>query len=177
MASIERKLTFLRLTILAAVTLLIIAPIWFWVSPDSFGYVSSGDPIVQAYGGIDRLNNTQRVAGYLVTMIPISLIIWSLVLLYKLTRLLAAGQWFEQPCERIFNRIGILLLIYSIASILRRTLLVLVLTITNPPGERMLSIQIDGSDLGTIVPALMALVIAHMVQLARAQRDELNQII
>jgi hypothetical protein len=177
MAKIERKLAFLRVTIITVVTLVIITPMWFWVSPDSFQYISAGDHIVEKFGGIERLNQAQRIGGYLATMIPISLLIWTLVLLYRLTIYLAAGQWFDQPCERIFNKIGTLLLLQAATSILSRTLLVLILTITNPPGERALYIGIESSDITTLVPALLSLVIAHMMQMARAQRDELNQII
>lgn len=177
MTVIEKKLRLLRVVISVLMVIIIFSHIWLWLWPESFGLFSNGNSIVTNYVGMDRLSTLQRTGGFLVTLLPRAVLIFVLWNLYRLTRLLSVGQWFDQSCETICRRVGKLLFIYIGTNIIQRTLLVLVITATNPPGEKQLAVQFSSDDVAMLMPALLALIISHMIQLARAQQDELREIV
>lgn len=177
MADIQRNIGILRVIVWATIAMVLAGQLWFWLAPESFELISATHPIISDYGGIERLNTMQRVLGFFVTLLPKAALVWAMILLLQLTRALKAGQWFDTRSEKLCNRIGRWLVIYVGLTILHRTLLVLVITMTNPVGERQLAFSLSTDDLMALVPALLAMIIGHMVKLARAQRDELNEII
>lgn len=177
MANIEKKLRLLRVVIGTLIVLIISSHVWLWAWPETFALVSSGNPIVANHGGMDRLSLLQRLGGFSVTLLPNLVLILVLWNLHRLTHLLSAGHWFDQPCEMIFRKVGKLLFWYIGLNIMQRTLLVLVLTATNPPGEKQFAVQFSSNDVAMLMPALLALIISHMIHLARAQQEELKEIV
>lgn len=177
MANISRSIKFLRVIVITTVVLLLASQFWFWASPYTFDFISLEHPILDEYGGIEALNTKQKIMGFVITSIPMVTLLWSLVLLLKLTKILAAGRWFDKSCEDYCARVGRWLVIYVVLSVLHRTALVSAITMDNPPGERHFNISFSTDDLMALVPAIFALIIGHMVRLARKQQDELNEII
>lgn len=177
MTDVQKNLKFLKVAIACFITLIVVAQIWFWFWPKSYAYIAPTNEIVAAYGGLEKLTFAQKAGGFISTALPQFFLVWSLTLLFRLTTLLQNGLWFDEQCELICIRVGKLLFIYIGAHIISHTLLVLSLTANNPPGEKALALQLSSSDLSTLVPALLALIIGHMMRLARIQRDELNAIV
>jgi len=177
MANISRSIKFLRIVVISTITLLSISQFWFWLAPYSFEFISFDYPLLDEIGGIKALNGKQKLLGFFITAIPMATLIWSLILLMKLTKILAAGKWFDKLCEDYCNQVGRWLVIYVILNILHRTVLVTAVTMDNPPGARHFTISFSTDDLMALVPAIFALIIGHMVRLAREKQDELNEII
>lgn len=177
MADIEKKLSLLRLVIATLMFIIVASHVWLWVWPESFSYFSTGNTLVDSRGGMDRLEPWQRIIGSIVNFLPKVFLLLVFISLYRLTRLLSSGQWFDVTCEILCQRVGKLLFAYIIAKIAQRTVLVLVITATNPKGQKELAIQFSSQDITMLMPALLSLIIGHMIQLARAQRDELNEIV
>lgn len=177
MANIGRSIKFLRIIVISTIALLLISQFWFWASPYTFDFISLEHPILDEYGGIQALNTKQRILGFVITSVPKVILLWSLMLLLKLTKILAAGKWFDKLCEDYCTRVGHWLVIYVVLNVLHRTVLVGAITMDNPPGERHFTISFSTDDLMALVPALLALIIGYMVRLAREQRDELNEIV
>ncbi len=177
MANVSRSIRTLRAIVITIILVVIIAQFWFWLEPASFKWISASHPIISEYGGIGELDTTQKILGFLITLLPKVTLLWSMFLLLRLTKVLTAEKWFDQECEDCCLQIGKWLIAYVILVVVHRTLLVLALTMTAPAGKKELAISISSSDLIALVPALLALIIGHMVKLARAQRDELNEIV
>ncbi len=177
MADIEKKLSLLRIVIATLMLIIVASHIWLWAWPESFGYFSAGNILVESRGGMDNLETWQRTLGFVVNFLPKVFLLLVLISLYRLTRLLSSGQWFDIACEVLCQRVGRFLFAYIIANIIQRTILVLVITATYPKGEKELAIEFGSQDVAMLMPALLSLIIGHMIQLARAQRDELNEIV
>jgi len=170
------SLTVLKWVIYVSFLGALVPVIWKWTDPASFS-VFNKDDIVEAYGGYARLALWQRFAGFSVNALPQACLAYALYCLWRLIQQLEAGDWFGQKNESFWRAIGQAMLWYAVANWLGETLLILVLTATNGPGHRELTVSISNYDVLGLIPALMAFVIARMVSLARAQRDELNEIV
>lgn len=177
MTSVERNIKILKGVVIFAALIILVAHFWFWLDPQSFGAISAKHEIISEYGGVEALDKYQQILGFAITAVPKIALLWALALLVRLANILSAGNWFGRECEDCCVSIGRWLVLFVVLSVLHRTLLVLVITMHYPPGERLLAFFISNDDLMTIVPALLALIIGHMVRLARAQRDELNEIV
>lgn len=177
MAGISRSILFLRIVIGALVLMVTVAHFWFWLDPASFAKIGSMNPIIERFGGPENFDTRERWLGFFITALPEAALIWAMYLLFQLTRILSAGNWFDEASEICCRRIGRWLVIYVGLSILHRSLLSIALTYADGPGERQLAISFSNHDLMALVPALLAVVIGHMIKLARAQRDELREII
>ena len=140
-------------------------------------FITLDHDILDDYGGIEALSIKQKFLGFVITSVPLLAMVWSLILLLRLTSILAAGKWFDRSCEDYCIKVGRWMVVYVILNILHRTALVGAITMDNPPGERHLAISFSSNDLLALVPALLALIIGHMVRLAREQQEELNEII
>lgn len=177
MATVSRNLLMLQLVIGALALMITVAHFWFWFDPESFAKLAAPDPIIEAYGGMEALTSHKRLLVVLISAVPNLALLWALFHLYRLTVILSGGRWFDEDSEIGCRRVGRWLLIYVGLSIISRTAMIWALTYDNPPGERHIAISFSNHDLMALVPALLALVIGHMVKLARAQRDELREII
>lgn len=177
MANINRSIKFLRIVVTVALALLLVAQVWFWTAPVAFDFITLDHSILDDYGGIEALNTGQKLLGFAITSIPLLVMVWSLIILLRLTSILAAGKWFDQRCEDYCLKVGRWLVIYVVLNILHRTALVWAITMDNLPGDRHLAISFSTDDLLALVPSLLALIIGHMVRLAREQQEELNEIV
>lgn len=177
MTNVRRSIKILKMVVIATIILVIVGQFWFWLEPFSVDLISATHPIISEYGGIGKLDSTQRAWGFAVTLIPKLALLWSMLLLLQLANALEAGRWFDRECENCCTRIGRWLIVYVALTVVHRTFLVMVITMNNPVGERHLALSVSSDDLMALVPALLALIIGHMVKLARAQRDELNEIV
>ena len=166
----------LRWLIYISIIVVIVPILWMWTSPETFLHVG-GNLLIEKYGGFERLNWWQQLLGLTITLIPAVLFSLALVCLLPLIRLAEQGDWFNAVAEQYCVRAGKLLLWHALANWLSQTALVLVMTATNPPGQRALMISFKSDDLLSLIPALMALAIAHMMRVGRAQREELNEIV
>jgi len=176
MSSVSRSLTALTWILYPLALLIMLAPLLLFWAPSN-DYVTIDNDIIEAYGGLDALVQWQRIAGFFVTSLPSVALLWSIFLLLKLVKALKEGEWFSETSEKLCRRFGYAMLWYVAMEFIHRTLLVMVITATYPEGERHFSISLSSDDLIALVPAIFALIFAHMVSLGREQQNELKQII
>lgn len=175
MANVSRSLTALTFVIFPLAFVIAAAPfIFFWLPPE-IAFVSH--ELLDKHGGVNSLALWQKILGFFVTCLPAFFLLWALYSLKRLVSALKEGKWFEENSETLCRQFGSAMLWYVGAQILHRTLLVLVLTATNPPGERELTIALTNHDLIALLPAIFAMIFAHLVGLSRAQHEELKQIV
>jgi len=176
MSNIEKQLTLFKWVIYNIATIVALTPILLFWSPDSVQPFFQHE-LIEQFGGTVTLASWQKLLGFFVASLPAACMIWALSALLQLTRLLGEGLWFDMASEIQCRRFAKALLWFVAMEIIHRTLLVLVLTVTNPVGEKHLYVAVSSNDLMTLVPAILTLIFAHMVSLARAQQRELQQIV
>ncbi len=86
--------------------------------------------------------------------------------------LLGRSAIFDRAAPRILVRLGWIAIGLSIAGVLVRTLIVLVMTSANPPGQRQLAIGISSSDIAALMMGLLFLAFALVMQEALIIEDE-----
>lgn len=150
---------------------------WLWIAPEGLRMLGADLSRIESYGPIEDLPTWQRVGGFLTDAVPAALLVYALWQILLMIKEIEHGRWFEEVSEKACRRAGILMLWGVLAHFLNETVMALILTASREPGQRELVISVSSDQLLGLVPALMALVIAQMLRLARAQRDELNQII
>lgn len=177
MADINRNLRFLRIVILILGFVMMLAQIWYWVFPETFHFIGTPNSAVEENGGVQSLSATEWWGGFIITFLPRFALFYALYQLYRLSLRLSAGHWFDQLCEKYCTRLAKGLSVFVVLNFIYSTLLIGLLSLDNPPGQRLLAIKVGSDDAMALIVALFAVVISHMVRLARLQREELNEII
>lgn len=177
MTTINRRIRVLKSIIYLSIAVIFSGQVLFWFLPDYADFISTSHPIIDAHGGLEALTSLQTILGFLVMLIPKIVLMWAFVLLLRLCNSFASGDWFNSQTEAFCEQIGRWMIAYAALAVVHRSLLSLVVTMNNPPGERELTISISTNDLMALLPALLALIIGHMVGIAKRQREELNEII
>lgn len=175
MSTVTRNLAALTYIIYVLALVIAVSPFLFFWGPDSWAFIEHD--ILEQYGGTSVLVMWQKILGFFVTCLPAALLLLALSYLHKLVNALKAGEWFDENSEFLCRRFGRALMWYVGAAIIHRTLLVLILTALYPPGKHELYLGFSNNDLMALVPAIFAMIFAHIVSLGREQREELKQII
>ena len=114
-----------------------------------------------------------RLLAFLISLIPVSVAIYGLVNLKRLFRLYEQAIVFSQQNVLYFRRIGYTLMYWVLANQIFVALISVVLTINNPPGERMLVAQLGISDIGSlIIGGVVVLVSWVMNEASKMEREQ-----
>lgn len=175
MSNITRSLTALTYIIYILAFFIAASPFMFFLAPPGSTFIEN--ELLNQYGGIESLVIWQKLLGFFVTSLPAGFLLWALSYLLRLIKALRSGLWFEEISETLCRRFGRALIWYIGMEILHRTLLVLILTATYPAGKKVLHLSVSSNDLMTLLPAIFAIIFAHIVSLGRTQRDELEKIV
>jgi len=176
MTSIVKKLTTLTWLIRFLILIIASAPFFYMWWPDNMAFFAPHS-LLHQYGGPSALAVWQQILGFFVIALPASLLCLALQQLLCLIHMLKKGRWFDEVSEMLCRKFSSAMIWFVVAQVLHRTLLVLVITATYPPGEKQLAFALSSDDLFAIIPAIFALIFAHIVNMARSQQSELNQIV
>ena len=132
------------------------------------------------FGGID-LNSlplqlplplSARFFAMAASALPLAVDMVIVYLLIKLFNLYARGKIFTANNVRLIRWIGYTILIGQAISPVHQALLTLALTISNPPGQRMISIGLDNQNLFAIVSAVIIILVAWIMDEGRRLQEE-----
>lgn len=115
---------------------------------------------------------SQRIAGALVTEIPLGLLVVGLWQARKCFTLFAAGQVFTAEAVGYLRRFAGWVLASVAASIIASPVLSVVLTLHNPPGMRHLAIGIGSDQIFTLFFAGMVWLMAAVIGQGQALAEE-----
>ncbi|KAA5605877.1 DUF2975 domain-containing protein [Roseospira marina] len=103
--------------------------------------------------------------------------VWMLSALWRLFGLYGQGRIFERDNVLALRRFGLGLIAYALTSVVLTTLLVLILTMTAPVGQRILEVTVDHGQVSTLILGSVFLVIARVMDEGRLLREEQATII
>ncbi len=118
-----------------------------------------------------------RALCFMISMVPNGIIMFGFYHLIKLFKLYELGQVFTSENIRHIKICAYAILAWFLSDFLAYSLLILALTIDNPPGERILSISLTTKHFSTLVISLISIVIAQIMDEARKLKDENDYII
>ena len=113
-----------------------------------------------------------RLMGFLVAMIPTGVAILGAYYLMRLFTLYEQGQIFNLANVRCFRSLSRVLIWWFAAGIVHRSLLSLALTLHNPPGQRMISVDLGSADLTALLLGGILAVIAWVMEEGRKLQED-----
>ncbi|MCB2215185.1 DUF2975 domain-containing protein [Desulfofustis glycolicus] len=122
-----------------------------WLRPRSYAIV----------GGVSPLT---RVLGFAVSMIKGIVVMYGLWVLIRLFKLYQKGIFFQAENVRCFKHLSRTLVLWAFAGVLVTPLLSVVLTMNNPPGQRVVEVTLQSADLTALVVGGMLAVIAAVME-------------
>jgi hypothetical protein len=105
----------------------------------------------------------------LVTLIPALVALWRMRALFSRYR---RGEILTPPAAELIRGIGGALVVLALAGVLLRTAQVLVLTLDNPDGQKILAISFDGDFLGFLLSGGLLVVIGWAMREAARAAEE-----
>ncbi len=117
------------------------------------------------------------ILGFVVSMIPGSLAVYAALRLRQLFDFYARGLIFTAENTRCLRGFALAILGFALAKPVAGALMSVVLTMTNPPGQRMLAISFGSSELTTLFVGCIFLIIAWIMDEGRELAEEQAQIV
>ncbi len=172
---LRRLSTFMRVAVVGTGAFCATVLVWLWASPMAVQTILA--PRLDLGAVPVALDALTRLAGFTISLVPMSVLFY---LLFQVDRLFAGyrqGQIFTQEPPLRLSRIGLALLTLAVLRPATATLLGLVLTASNVPGERILAIGIAIEDVMLIVFSGLILAIGQVMAEGQRLADDHRQII
>jgi hypothetical protein len=113
-----------------------------------------------------------RLLAFLADLIPLSAIIYGLQKLRALFRLYENRMIFTEQNVDCFRSLGRALLVWVVCHVVRTSLLSVILTIDNPPGQRILALMFDSGDFAGVFVGLVVLIISWVMDEGRKIQED-----
>lgn len=118
------------------------------------------------------LTPTTRCLAFLISMLPVSVLVYIFNNLRKLFQYYAREDYFTNKHIKIFKQLGYSIFAWVFMTIIDQLLMSYALTYLNPPGSRVISLQLSSSDIFYCVVGLIVVVISHVMQKGVELSDE-----
>lgn len=91
--------------------------------------------------------------------------------------LIGDGFLLDQDCQKSMVRLGRLAIASAVLGIVARTLILVLMTSNNPPGQKMLSIGIGSGEISSLIIGLLFFIFALVVKETASIAEENRSII
>ena len=118
------------------------------------------------------LTSLTRFLAFLVDLIPLVAVIYGLQKLRRLFGLYENRLIFSEQNVDCFRRLGRALILWVIGDIVRNSLLSIVLTLHNPPGQRVITFGLYSADFTGIFVGIVILVISWVMDEGRKIQED-----
>lgn len=132
--------------------------------------------IDEAYMPAFPLPWSTRLFGLAASMIPLGIAMLSLWWLIRLFRCFVIGEIFTENTVKYIRRLGWTMVAGVAAAPIYEALLTIVLTIHNPPGQRLVTISFESTDFEELITAGIIILVSWIMEEGRKLRkaDELT---
>ncbi|ACD30873.1 DUF2975 domain-containing protein [Francisella tularensis] len=173
MQNLQKTSKFYKIVFKIIFILIVISVPCFWAFAQQ-DYIPSIIDTAQLY--IDEISHPlsldTRIIGFLVSLIPVSVILYILALLIKLFANYERLEVFSYEVVSIYKRLGWGLVYYFIAQIIFEPLISLTLSYHNPVGERFFSLSIDTNEIVALLCGGVIITISKVMQKAHEIAEE-----
>lgn len=174
-ARIRRWSRLLRGIATALVVMVPVGVAWTWSHFDELAAIlpsTAGIPYDPAY-----VTPLIRLGAFGVNMVPGLIAMFGFWQLRHLFGLFAAGRYFETDVIQRVRTFALTAVAYGIAAPLSRLGIGLLISLGNPPGERILMLRISSDDLVIVFLGGVFFVIAKVWSIVKTMADENAQIV
>ncbi len=99
-----------------------------------------------------------------VALLPVLVFIYALWCAHSLFGLIGSGHFLSETSQWLMIHLGKLAIVLAILGIVVHTLVVLIMTSANPPGQKMLLVEIDSGTLSSVIIAVLLFTFAHLLK-------------
>lgn len=146
------------------------ASIWLGFLPTMNGYFSGLHLPIPV--NLEALRFQWRLLGFLVALVPTSIIMFGFYYLIKLFQLYVKGVVFAQQNIYYIRKIALMFLLQVVATIVIQPFLSLILTLDAAPGGHIISIGLRGEEISNLIIAGIVFLIAWIMEEARKLDEE-----
>ena len=118
------------------------------------------------------LSWSSAMLALLASLLPLGVAIFALLTLSSLFLLYEKGVYFSMNNVALFKRLGVALLLWVPASFLYNSLLSIIVTIGNPPGERLLVAAFGYGEFAMLLMGGIVILISWIMNEGRKLEDE-----
>ena len=115
---------------------------------------------------------SSRLMGFMVVMIPTGVAMCGAYYLIRLFRLYEKGHIYTPANVYCFRKLSRVLIWWFAAGIVHRSLLSIVLTLHNPLGQRMLTVELGSPDLTALLLGGILAIIAWVMEEGRKLQED-----
>ena len=163
---IERIALWMRRVIPIAAIAAVLGTVALWLNPAWIRATVPGQVGIPATAL--ALSPLAQLGGFLVSALPLAILVVSLIEAQTLFGRFAQGDVFSTGNAGRLRRVALCIVALAVARPLVRALLGVVLTVGNPPGQRLLAITVSSDDLFIGLAGVLLLAVAWvMVEGAR----------
>ncbi len=158
-----------RLLFNALIVCVPVLDLLFWAS---FNHLPEGLTSGLPVAPLQKLSALSLALAFLVSLLPTGVAVYGLITLRALFRFYESGIVFSADTVRYFRRLGYVLIAWVIANAAFTPLISIVLSFTNPPGQRAMVAQFDILDITTLLIGGVVLSISWVMNEGRKLEDE-----
>lgn len=147
----------------------------YWLNPETTEYTARSMATVPT--GQITLTLTVKLLGVLLSSVQVGLLAFALFAVAEVFSVFAKGEWFVASIGQQLHRFGLALALYGATCPLMRTLMALLVTWNNPPGQKLLLIGFNGNDFVLALVGVLILLLGYAMREASRIADENSQII
>lgn len=131
-----------------------------WFYPSIYSVISDSLPKYD----VSTFTFVQKISGFIIESISSAIFIFSLVLIVQLMNYIQNNEYFSQNTILLLKKISKLALIYAIYKPISSTILSVITTINNKPGERIISLTIGSDEIWNIMIFCFMFIIVTILQ-------------
>lgn len=120
---------------------------------------------------------TMKVLGFAASMLPGAASMYCFACLARLFQRFGQGEMFTQGAVGLIRRIGVAVLATQALRILHGSLVTLILTMDNPPGQHMITLGLDSASVSESVTGVIIILASWIMDEARKLREEQELVI
>jgi hypothetical protein len=153
--------------------LIICLPVIYGVFWTLFNQLYNMGPLIPLPVRVDHdLPGLTRFLAFMVDMIPMGVIIYGLQKLEGLFLLYENGLIFTEQHVRCFRSLGRALIVWVGCDVVRNSLLSMVLTLDNPPGQRVITVGLGSADFAAVFVGIVVLIISWVMDEGRKIQED-----
>ncbi|MFN3232915.1 MAG: DUF2975 domain-containing protein [Alphaproteobacteria bacterium] len=118
-----------------------------------------------------------KLLGFLISMIPAGALLYGLWRLQDAFSRFAAGEFFSRETIRCIRTFALMVLLQALLRPIASSMLSVLLTLQNPPGEKALAIRFGSGELEMLFVGGLFFAVAHLMAEGRRIADENAQIV
>ncbi|MCC5517242.1 MULTISPECIES: DUF2975 domain-containing protein [Vibrio] len=180
MSNIQKQSRRVRLLLQSFLALTPIMVCYFWLTIETpYDFISATGLYYYDIGHLTMLplSMTTRTVAAFTSLAMSSILMYALMVLIRLFRNYERGEIFSLENAMSYQKLGYSLFYWVLGSVIYSSLMSVILSFNNPPGERILGISFVGMDFLTLILGIIILIISWVMKEGYILADEHSQTI